>query len=44
MIVEFIKNYNGYQKKGDIVDVNTPLALYLIQEKICIKQKMKQND
>ena len=34
MLVEFLQDYNGYQKKGEVLDINKPLAEYLINQKI----------
>ena len=35
MLVKFLQDYNGYQKKGEILDVHKPLAEMLIKEGVC---------
>jgi hypothetical protein len=46
MVVEFLQNYNGYQKKGEVLEINKHLAEYLINKKIVkiSKNENLQND
>lgn len=34
MLVKFLKDYNGYQKEGEILEMGEPLAKLLISEKV----------
>jgi len=34
MLVRFLQDYNGYQKKGEILEMGEPLARLLISEKV----------